>query len=135
VSAAGTEKPTTDETGRALGDLDAEAPAGGRRSDAHDLGGCLSQSAIPREVKELGVGLSLHLVEQLSQLSETVRMTYLCWAKLPPIDNEVFVDRGDSGIGVSGAVEHAGVVSVADEEGTSVCSGDVRIDTFNLPSS
>ena len=52
------------------------------------------------------------------------------------IDNEVFVDRGDSGMGVSGAVEHAGVVSVVgDEEGTSACSGEVRIDTFNSPSS
>ena len=30
------------------------------------------------------------------------------------INNEVFVDRGDSGTGVSRAVAHAGVVSVAD---------------------
>jgi len=37
-------------------------------------------------------------------------------------------------MGVSGAVEHAGVVSVADEEVTSACSGEVRVDTFDSPS-
>jgi len=41
------------------------------------------------------------------------------------INNEVFVDRGDSGVGVSRTVAHAGVVSVADEEGISACSGEV----------
>lgn len=39
-------------------------------------------------------------------------------------DMDVFVDKGEPGTGVSGAVEHAGVVSVADDDGTSAGSGD-----------
>ena len=43
---------------------------------------------------------------------------------LPPAtETEVFVETGDPGMGVSGAVE---LVSVADEEGT---SGDVSVDS------
>jgi hypothetical protein len=135
VSAAGTEKPTTDETGRALGDLDVNAPAGDRRSDAHDLGSCFVTVGDTAGGKRVAGGA-------VSSLGGATVSTFGdCGDDLPllgeaaAIDNEVFVDRGDSGIGVSGAVEHAGVVSVADEEGTSVCSGGVRVDTFNSPSS
>ena len=42
ISVGGTEKPTTDEIGRALCVLDVDAPAGDRRSDAHDLCGCFA---------------------------------------------------------------------------------------------
>ena len=51
------------------------------------------------------------------------------------IDNEVFVDRENSGMCGSGAVEHAGVGSVADEEGISACSGEVCVNTINSLSS
>ena len=135
ASVAGTEKPTTDEMGRALGALDADAPAGDRRSDAHDLGG--SFAAVGNTAG--GVRLAGTTISSLG--GATVSTFGDSGDDLPllgetaAIDNEVFVDRGDSGMGVSGAVEHAGVVSVADEEGTSACSGEVRVDTFNSPSS
>lgn len=39
-------------------------------------------------------------------------------------ETEVFVEIGEPGMGVSGAVEHAGVDSVADEDGRSAGSGE-----------
>jgi len=119
-----------------LGAFDADAPAGDRRSDAHDLGGCF---AAVGNTAEGGVRLTGAIISSLD--GATVSTFGDSGDNLPllgeaaAIDNEVFVDRGDSGMGVSGAVEHAGVASVADEEGTSACSGEVRVDTFNSPSS
>jgi hypothetical protein len=136
VSVAGTEKPMTDEIGRALGALDADAPAGDRGSDAYDLGGCFTAVG---STAEGGVRLGGAIISSLG--GATVSTFGDSGDDLPllgeaaAIDNEVFVDRGDSGMGVSGAVELAGVVSVTDEEGTSACSGEVRVDTFNSPSS
>jgi hypothetical protein len=59
----------------------------------------------------------------------------LLLGEVAAIDNDVFVDKGDSGIGVSGAVEHAGVVSVAEEDGGSESSGNTRVNSFDSLSS
>jgi hypothetical protein len=133
-SMAGTEKPTTDEIGRALGALDADASAGDRRSDAHDLGGCFATvgNTAGGSVRLAGATICSLGGATVSTFGDSGDDLPLL-GEAAAIDNEVFVDRGDSGMGVSGAVEHAGVVSVADEEGTSACSGEVRVDTFNSP--
>ena len=136
ASAAGIEKPTTDEVGRVLRALDDDAavPVGGRRRDAHVFGDGFAVVCDTEGGARVAAAVSSFGGATVSTFGD-------CGDDLPllgeaaAIDNEVFVDRGDPGIGVSGAVEHAGVVSVADEEGTSVCSGDVRIGSFDSPSS
>jgi hypothetical protein len=126
TSAAGTEKPMTDEVGRVLGlDADATAPVGGRRRDAHDFGGGFE------EVDDVAA------TGALTSSQATVSTFGDCDSDLPllgeaaAMDTDVLVDKGEPGIGVLGAVEHAGVVSVADEEGTSACSSEVRVDSFD----
>jgi hypothetical protein len=133
---AGTEKPTTDGIGRALGALDADAPAGDRRSDAHDLGNCFAAvgNTAVGGVRLAGATFSSLGGANVSTFGDSGDDLPLL-GEAAAIDNEVFVDRGYLGMGVLGAVVRAGVVSVADEEGTSACSGEVRVDTFNSPSS
>ena len=130
TSAAGTEKPMTDEVGRVLGlDADAAAPVGVRRRDAHDFGGGF-------DIIDDVVG-GARAAGAVTSSQATVSTFGDCDSDLPllgeaaTMDNDVLVDKGDPGIGVLGAVEHAGVVSVADEEGTSACSSDVCVDSFD----
>lgn len=136
TSAAGMEKPTTDDVGRVFWDFDDDAAAlvDGRRRDAHDFGGGFAMVGDTAG----GAGVAGNIVSSFGVA--TVSTLGDCGDDLPLLgdtaakDNEVFVDCGDPGIGVSGAVEHAGVVSVAEEDGTSASSGDARMDSFDSPS-
>lgn len=113
-------------------DADAAGSVDGRRRDAHDLGDGFVMVGGTTEgaARVASAAISSFNVATVSTFGD-------CGDDLPllgdaaAIDNDVFVDKGDPGIGVSGAVEHAGVVSVPDEEGISACSGDVRIDSFD----
>jgi hypothetical protein len=99
--------PTTGEVGRPFGCLRgfAElAEAGGRRREANDF----LRGAGPFVVVD-GAG---------SGLSSTVPGEDPLLVIGPEIEIDVLVDRGEPCTGVSGAVEHAGVVAVvADDEG------------------
>jgi len=116
-------------------DDDAAGPVGGRRREAHDFGfGFSIVGETTGGESSAGIAISSFDVATVSTFGDSGDAFPLV-GEAAAIDNEVLVDRGDPGIGVSGAVEHAGVVSVADEEGISACSGDVRIDSFNSSSS
>lgn len=137
ASAPGIENPTTDDVGsafgaRPLGAVD-EEPAG-RRREAQDLGGCLA-------VVSAGVGGAVEVKAGAVIAVSSVSVSVAGAGAGSPSDflrsgdveeagaseTEVLVDNGDPGTtGVSGAVEHAGVVvvSVAVAE-TGSGSGDI----------
>lgn len=150
LSAAGMEIPTTEEVGKVFWNLDEALVSVGRRRDAHDLRGVFGAKA---DIDATGVwevadgagisGPSTAVAFSSDFGGVTVSTCGDCGGAdndLPllgeaaVIDNEVFVDKGDPGIGVSGAVEQAGVVSVVVDDRTSVRSGDEGTEPFKLSS-
>lgn len=125
------EKPRTEEVGRVFGALyaDSDVPAG-RKRDAHDFGGAFDIAA------EVEVGSAARTVTDCStrvvfssQVNGATSSTCgdcggtdddLSLLGEVVMEKEVFVDRGELGMGVPGAVEQPGVVSVAADDKTSV---------------
>lgn len=137
------ENPTREEVGRAFDTL-AAAPTPGppadRKSDAQDFfsSAVALTGAGSTEVEASGCATagadacaSLALLGFTSEIFASSMGAIMARGEtgdllttLPPAtETEVFVDTGDPGMGVSGAVE---LVSVAEEEGT---SGDVSVDS------
>lgn len=105
--------------GRAFDAFDEEAaPSAGRRREAQDFGGALtggrgafSSAAGGSAISTFGDGGG-------------IEDGLLASGEAAAIESEVLVDKGEDGMGVSGAVELADVVSVSPEECTAARSGE-----------
>jgi hypothetical protein len=135
---AGMEKPTTEDVGRALG-FEGAAPSL-RRSEAQEglesavfgagLAG-VGETGTSRGIattsegccEEIGISSDWRVIAH-SGLKGSVGLVCV---RESVTESEVFVDTGEAGMDVSGAVEVAGVVSVAVESGISTWSGGVGV--------
>lgn len=136
---AGMENPTTADVGSL--DLDEDASAGCCRRDAQDFfgadfataggAGTMAGAAAVTGSVAVEVSVTAALTSSLTRagssldgsrdlLSEASRDFDAGEGAVRETD--VLVDRGDPGTGVSGAVEHTDVVSVAEDDNASACS-------------
>ena len=135
---AGMEKPTTEEVGSLDFDEEAVASAGCCRRDAHDFftagfggagAGTVAGTAASEAATVASTAGTCSVVATDASPFETSGATFasdvssgLDAGEGAVRDTDVFVDNGEPGTGVSGAVEQTDVVSVADEDRASARS-------------